>query len=167
LSESIATLEELEMDHAKKMDGFHSETLSRDRQYKAKMQRANEEHKSTVQALTAKYEGLAKKRGALERSLIKIEETSRAERDRVERETAHFRKEVDTVLEESKCDDAQRKASSEVVSLSQTLEKAEGLLSQRENELLKLRTESENLKREIGRLRHEKEIAARRTWKVI
>jgi chromosome segregation ATPase len=165
LSESLATLEGLEKDHAKKMGGFSSQMASLDRQHSAKIQRANEDHTKAIQTLTTKYENLVKKGRTLERNLLKIEATSRAERDKMERETTHFRKEVHTALEESKCDDAQKQSSSEVAALSQSVDSAEAQLGQRENELLRLRTEGEMMKREISRLRHEKELAVRRAWK--
>jgi hypothetical protein len=165
LSESLNILEELEKSHTKKMDSFRNHLEVKDRQYQAKVSKMTDDHRKAVQAQNWQLESIRGRLRTQEKALEHAEGRSPIDRNRAEQEAIQLKKDLEMALAEAKPDDSEVQASADLAKSMTALEATEKVLAEKENRLLQLRTENENLKREIGRLKHESLLLARRTWK--
>jgi chromosome segregation ATPase len=166
LAESLNVLEDLERAHCKKVEQFKSRLDAEDRAYQGKLAKLAEEQKKTIAAMAREHAQLVQRAKSQEKAVQQLETQSESERDRADEEIAKLRKDIDTALAESKCDDAEKQTNATLSSTMQTLQRTEQILAEKENDVVKLRMENESLKREVARIRHEGLIAARKIGKV-
>jgi hypothetical protein len=166
LGESLNTLEDLERAHCKRVEQFKSRSDAEDRAYQGKLAKLTEEQKKAITALSREHAALVQKVKGQEKVVQQLESQSETERDRADEEIARLRKDIDNALAESKCDDAEKQTNETLSSTMQNLQRTEQILTEKENDVLKLRMENESLKRDVARIRHEGLLAARRIGKV-
>ena len=163
LAESIATLEDLDREHANKMNGVTSEIETADRRYSNKVAQLNDKRERDLGNLKRRLSALTSKTHTLEKAMNAASRRAQAEFESMQVSTNELRTEVNLAKEASKSA-ASEIPKADLAGEMEALNKSQAELASKENRLLQCRTENESLKREIARLRHEKMIQTRREF---
>lgn len=160
LAESIGTLEDLERDHASKMNSLTGNLEAADRAYEKKTTAMREKHEKEMRTTKNRLNGIVARRKILEKSMAQASRQAQLEMENVQVNTSELRTQADLVREATKASVSDT-TSMDIATTSKSLKDAKTELADRENRLLQMRVDNENMKREVARLKHEKIMQAR------
>ena len=160
LNECIATLEETENNHSNEMSSYIYKLDAVDKKYEERMNKEAEKHEKEQFALKRQLEALKRKIASYQTQMEKMSIRAREQISSIEQESSQ-------VLASVRISSANAITSissevTDVMASTKSLQQTEKLLAEKENELLRARTDNESLKREIARLHHEALIKERR-----
>ena len=159
LSDCVATLEEMERNHASQMNEYKIKLEALDIQYQAKIKRETDNHNRQLVSLKNKINENEKRNFAYQRSIHKIERHHKQQLNSAVREGDNLQYSMKTQEMQNQIAAKENEKLRRLVDKLQVLREK---LEKRENELASERSDNESLKREINRLKHESQMAKRR-----
>lgn len=159
LSDCVATLEEMDRNHASKMQSYMTRIETMDSRYQDQMKRETEKHNRVVEQLKRRQYDLDARSAALERTRSKIERNHKRQIEQAIQEGESLKLSIEAHEARSQ---QTAQESGKVQAWAAKLEQLKKKLESSENNLMQARTENEAMKREIARLKHEARMARRR-----
>lgn len=159
LSDCIATLEEMERNHASNMENYKKRLEAIDARYNQRRKIETEKQERAVDSVKRKYADLERRAMALQKTTRKIERHHKGQILDAVREGEMLKMSVETTEAKSV---QVRQGNQKVQALTQKRNETRKRLEVSENGLMQARTDNEALKREIARLKHEAIMAKRR-----
>ena len=152
LSDCVTTLEEMERNHSLTMSSYQGKLSSLDANYEQVVKRMQETCSREVETLKRKLLEIQRKDESMRDMIDKIQHNQKRQMFSAVREGEDLRLQMQTV-----CSEPVYIASEDEEHRQQSImyEKLKKKLADRENQLIKARTENESMKREICRLQHE------------
>jgi chromosome segregation ATPase len=160
LSDCVATLEEMERNHASRMATFKTRLETMDARYREKIQRDTERHNRMTAGVKRKITEFDNRGNALQKTASKIERHHKLQIETAVRDGEYVK--ADVLAAEARTQ-ASSQESAKVQQWTARLEELKQKLQMRENELLQARNQNDGMKREVARLQHEARIAKRVT----
>ncbi|OHS99635.1 hypothetical protein TRFO_33869 [Tritrichomonas foetus] len=160
LAECIQALEETDNNHANEMNGYIFKLEQIDKRYEERMNKEVEKHEKDQFNLRRQLDALKRKIASYQNQMERISQKAREQITTIEQNNSQLMASVH--ISSANAITTISSENIDIISSNKNLEQVERILSQKENDLLRARTENESLKREIARLRHEALIKERR-----
>ena len=177
LADCIATLDDMESNHASEIENYKIKLEALDQRYQAKIVREKENHRREVDAIKKRIEANNYRSNNLQKTIDKVQKHHKMQIKTALEEGEVFQQMSTGTNRSSKSNatngiyEFQGKYASytsdgkSVDDLMNHLNHLKKILEEKENELMKERTDNESLKRELGRLKHEERMEKRRqSW---
>lgn len=159
LSDCVASLEEMERNHAGAMTNCKNRLDAMDKRYNDQVARETHRHEKETMTLKRKQSDLEERAAAMQRTIRKIERHHKSQIEEAVREGEMLK----TSVEANEARSIQiEKGSSKVHDWTAKLQQLRSKLESTENGLIQARTDNESMKREIARLKHEARMQQRR-----
>jgi chromosome segregation ATPase len=158
LSDCVATLEEMERNHASRMATFKTRLETMDARYRQKIQRDTERHNRMTEGINRKISEFDNRGNALQKTAAKIERHHKGQIETAVRQGEYVK--ADVLAAEARSQ-ASSKEAVKVQQWTVRLQELKQKLESRENELAQARNDNDGMKRELARLQHEARIAKR------
>lgn len=159
LQECLANLEEMEQNHATKMQKLQMELDNIDSQYNEKVRLYNENQKKETHEIQRDLKRATNEVKAKQKSMRHAGTRQKEEIQKVRLESESLATELISVKKR----EMQRvNEENDAINYGKKLAELNATLTNQENVLMKVRSDNETLKKSIARIAHEKEIAKRK-----
>ena len=159
LQECVGTLEQMEQSQSTKMEALKNKITNMDAKYDERVRVAAEKHTRQKETMKRKIKDAKTRASQAHKSLKHIEKHYRNEMTSITAENEQLRVDYQMAVareQERKMEETETKQTNTHV------EDQMKVLKDRENVLLQMRNDNENLKRAIARIEHERRVAKRR-----
>ena len=151
LSDCVATLEEMERNHSLTMSSYQGKLNALDSNYQQRVKRMQELSAREIENLKRKLQETKRRDESMRDQIDQIQHNQKRQMFSAVREGEELRIQMQSVGAEA----AQANEDEEKAAQQMMYDKLKKKLADRENQLIKARTENESMKRELSRLQHE------------